>query len=306
MPANRWQQGIDKLMADRRSSAQEIVHEALGLLIDAIGDSVPNEMSSYRNWLMRLGRELIGARPGTAHLFRLVNGMLWATEGATSPQEVRERALTFLQEYHTASARALEAVAKAAARVLSTYPVLMTFSRSTTVLRTLTLMAEQGNERPIYLSEGRPNYEGQTLASELAWAGLRVTLGVDMALFGWLPQVRALVVGADSLSTQGMVAKLGTAPLTHAAQELEVPVYVLCTADKFMPTEYYSGHDLGSGPPEEIMPESTERLAVSNTYYDITPLDQITAVITERGRLQSDMLLGALKQMRIYPGLRGR
>lgn len=306
MPPNRWRQGIDQLIADQRSSAQEIVNEALALLIDTIGDSIPNDAVAYRNWLMRLGRELIGAKPATAHLFRLVNGMLWATDGAPTPEAIRERALAFLQDYRATSAMTLEAVAEVAAQVLSAYPALMTFSRSTTVLRALTLMAEQGNARPIFLSEGRPNYEGQTLASELAWAGLRVTLGVDMALFGWLPQVRALVVGADSISTQGMVAKLGTAPLTRAAQQLEVPVHVLCTSDKFMPAEYHSGRELGTGPSEEIMPESTERLTVSNVYHDVTPLDQITTVITEHGRLQGDDLLAALKQVQVFPGLRGR
>jgi translation initiation factor 2B subunit (eIF-2B alpha/beta/delta family) len=306
MPVNRWRQGIDKLIADHRSGSQEVINEALALLIDAVGDSVPGDAASYRNWLMRLGRELIGAKPATAHLFRLVNGMLWATEAAPTAGALREQALVYLQDYDAASATTLETVAEIAARTLAAYPALMTFSRSTTVLRALTLMAEQGRGRPIYCSEGRPNYEGQTLASELVWAGLRVTLGVDMALFGWLPQVRALVLGADSISTHGMVAKLGIAPLTRAARELEIPVYVLCTADKFMPAEYYSGRSLGSGPREEIMPESSDRLAVSNVYYDVTPMDQISSVITENGRLQADELMAALKQVRVFPGLRGR
>jgi translation initiation factor 2B subunit (eIF-2B alpha/beta/delta family) len=305
MPVNRWRQGIDKIIADRRADSQEVVNRAIALLIDAIGDSVPSDATSYRNWLMRLGRELIGARPSSAHLFRLVNGMLWATDGATA-EGMRERALTYLQDYRASLAATVEAVADAAARVLAAYPAIMTFSRSITVVRALTLMAERGMGRAIYCSEGRPNYEGQTLASELAWAGLRVTLGVDMALFGWLPQVRALAIGADSISSQGMVSKLGTAPLTRAARELEIPVYVLCTSDKFMPAEYYSGRDLGSGPREEIMPESNDRLTVSNIYYDITPLDQITSVVTEQGRLQGDDLMAALRRVRVFPGLRGR
>lgn len=305
MPANRWRQGIDKMIADRRASYDEIVNRAVALLIDAIGDSVPSDATSYRNRLLRLSRDLIGARPSSAHLFRLVNGMLWATDGA-SAEGMRERALTYLQDYRVNLAITLEDLAETAAKILSGYPSIMTFSRSTTVGRALTRMAEQGMARPVYCSEGRPNYEGQTLASELSWAGMRVTLGVDMALFGWLPKVRALAIGADSISTQGMVSKLGTAPLTRAARELEIPVYVLCTSDKFMPAEYYSGRDLGSGPQEEIMPASSDRLTVSNVYFDITPLDQITGVVTEQGRLQGDELMTALRQVRIFPGLRGR
>ncbi len=305
MLSKRWRQEIDKMIADRRASYDEIVSRAITLLIDAIGDSVPSDAASYRQWLLRLSRELIGARHSSAHLFRLVNGMLWATEGA-SAQEMRQRALTYLQDYRANLAVTLEELAESAAKVLAAYPTIMTFSRSTTVARTLTLMAEQGRARAIYCSEGRPNYEGQTLASELSWAGMRVTLGVDMALFGWLPQIRALAIGADSISSQGMVSKLGTAALTRAARELEIPVYVLCTSDKFMPAEYYSGRDLDSGPREEIMPESNDRLSVSNVYFDVTPLDQITSVMTEQGRLQGDELLSALRQVRIFPGLRGR
>jgi translation initiation factor 2B subunit (eIF-2B alpha/beta/delta family) len=54
------------------------------------------------------------------------------------------------------------------------------------------------------------------------------------------------------------------------------------------------------------MPESNDRLTVSNIYYDITPLDQITSVVTEQGRLQGDDLMAALRRVRVFPGLRGR
>ena len=306
MATNRWRQEIDRLIADNRSGAEEILTEAISLLIDTIGDSTPSERDEYSRWLLRLGRDLIGAKPSMANLFRLVNGMLWVADEAGTADGMRARALEHLQEYRARRASELEQVAVQASETLTAYPALMTYSRSTTVLRTLTMMAEKGSARPVYLSESRPMLEGQTLASELVWAGLRVTVGIDMALFGWLSEVRALVLGADSLSVHGIVNKLGTAALARQACERDLPVHVVCTTQKFLPSEYYAGRELGGGPADEIMPDSSDRLTVRNVYFDVTPLDFITSVITERGTLKDDALLDALKEIRVFPGLRGR
>ncbi len=306
MPRINWQAEVAALRKDNRSGAQEITERALELLMDVIAESIPGGAVSYRQWLVRLSRDLVAAQPSMASLFRLVNDMLWACHKAMGAQEMREKALAFLDAYRTAMQDALEQLAHQAAEFLAQYPVMMTYSRSSTLLRACRLMAERKVAFRVLCSEARPMYEGQTLASELAWAGIEVVVGIDMALFGWLEEANALVLGSDSLSNTGVVNKIGTAALVHAAAERDIPRVILCTTNKFLPEGYLLEQRLSAGPPEEIMPVSDRRITVRNVYFDVTPLEEISFVISERGVLGREDLLRALASIQVYPGLRGQ
>ena len=312
MPKSVWDTGLAEIRQDNRSGSAEIESRALGLLIGAIGDRLPDcTVQHYRRELLRLSRELVAAQPAMAAVFGLVNDMLWASDPATHAEEMRQRALAFLQERQICSQQQLTDVAERAAGHLGQYSTLMTYSRSSTVEHALVLWAERKRRersRPrLYCSEARPMLEGQTLASEMAWAGLEVTVGIDMALFGWLPETEALVVGADSLSVHGLVNKLGTAPLVRAAEIQGIPRIVLGTSSKFLPSDYVLQQALRSRNSGEIMPEPDDRhLSVSNVYFDITSLTSVSMVIAESGILEHAELLVALDRVRTYPGLLGR
>jgi len=306
MARRQWRTEIEQLRRDNRSGAAEIAERALHLLIDVIGDSAPSGAISYREWLMRISREVVAAQPSMGVLFRLVNDMLWACHEAMGGEDIRQGALHFLHTYQERARQALETLTQHAAGSLEPYRVLMTYSRSSTVLGALARMAERGWKGRVLCSEGRPMLEGQGLANELSWLGVNVTLGIDMALFGWLPQANALVVGADGLGAAGVVNKIGTAALMQAAFDREVPCIVLCTTSKLLPKDYMVGAHLRSGDPEEIMPVSSDKITVRNEYFDVSPLELVSAVITEKGRLEGEQIAAELDQIRTYPGLRGR
>ncbi len=300
-----WREAIDQLRRDNRSGAEEITMRAVEILIEAIGDSVPGSLTSYRQWLVRLGRQVIGTHPSMASLFQLVNAMLWHCHEAISSEDARRQVLEYLQAYRASADIALQTLAERAFDLLSRYETIMTYSRSSTVVRALRELAERHVNVHILCSESRPMLEGQTLASELSWAGLQVTVGIDMALFDWLPSASAIVIGADSLSTWGLVNKLGTRSILEAAAEQEIPRIVLCTSRKLLPSDYVIDVARFEGPPEEIMPVTHENLVVRNRYFDLSPLDLISLVITENGPLSGDDLELALQRLKTYPGLRG-
>lgn len=306
MPHIHWQSEVAQLRRDNRSGAQEITLRALELLREVIAESIPGGAISYRQWLVRLSRDLIAAQPSMASLFRLVNDMLWACHPAMGAQEMRERALAFLDAYQAETEASLERLAHHAAEFLAQYPVMMTYSRSSTLVRALRLLAERKVAFRVLCSEARPMYEGQSLASELAWAGIEVVVGIDMALFGWLAEANALVLGSDSVSSAGVVNKIGSAALVHAAAEREIPRIILCTTNKFLPEGYLLAERLTSGSPDEIMPTDDRHITVRNVYFDTTPLEEISLVISEQGPLAREDLLRTLAGIQIYPGLRGQ
>ncbi|HHX63291.1 MAG TPA: hypothetical protein GX702_00200 [Chloroflexi bacterium] len=306
MPSPRWQNRLEQLRRDNRSGAEEIAGHALHLLSDAIADSVPGSVGPYRKWLLRTCRQLVSAQPSVGVVFRLVNDMLWAVDNATSAQQIRQQAIDFLQEYRGRAELALETLTENAVSYLPKSPVVMTYSRSSTVLRILARMAEMKRKPNVLCGEGRPLLEGQTLASELSWLGIDVTIGIDIALFSWMSQADLLLIGADSLSAAGLVSKIGTTALMHAAAEWDIPRIVVCSSYKFLPNDYVIAQALRPRDPEEIMPVSSENIVVKNEYHDVTPLEMISTVITERGPLRHEELMEHLAQVRTYPGLRGK
>ena len=303
MAGTRWDKRIDQLRRDNRSGAEEIAARALELLTDVVFEPAPRNPLAYRDWLLRISREVVAAQPSMGVLFRLANDMLWACDAGMEGEEIRQDALAFLQGYRAHAGVALDELARRAVEWLVDCPVIMTYSRSSTVLRVLTAMAERDVHVRVICGEGRPMLEGQTLASELSWVGLNVTVGIDMALFGWLPEASVLVLGADSLSVSGVVNKIGSAELVRAALKLGIPRVVLCTTHKFLPADYLVAQKLRVGDPGEIMPMSDEGITVRNEYFDVTPLESISTVIMEKGPLGPDQIGEELAKIRAYPGL---
>ncbi|NLD71251.1 MAG: hypothetical protein GX649_00880 [Chloroflexi bacterium] len=305
MARRGWQADLNELRRDTRSGSADLELRATGILQGAVGDSVPAEPDAYRRMLMNLGRQIIAAQPTMAGIFRLVSDLLWAVGDLSTAEAMRLGALTYLDGRYQASQADLEALTGKARQWLGRYPVIMTYSRSEDVREALLAVNERRRQFEVLCSEARPGLEGQVLAYELGAAGVRVTLGVDMALFGWLPQASALVIGADSIAMAGVVNKIGTAALLRAAAERDIPRIVLSTSNRFLPGDYALPPEFRAGEPEEIMPPARS-VVVRNPYYELAPLELVSFVLSEEGRLDVPALRARLANLRVYPGLIGR
>ena len=144
--------------------------------------------------------------------------------------------------------------------------------------------------------------EGITFATKLAQAGIRVTLIADAAMLSRIRATKIVLVGADSVSTSGLVNKMGTSMLALAAKSLKKDFYSACTTEKFLPARYQLPQEPAK-PAKEITKKDVPNLAVSNYYFDITPLDWLTAVVTESGKLGPEELKQRLRQMKVHPAL---
>ncbi|GAG54283.1 unnamed protein product, partial [marine sediment metagenome] len=85
-----------------------------------------------------------------------------------------------------------------------------------------------GKNFNIICTESRPANEGFCLAEKLGKEEIKVKLIVDSASFSLLPEIQLILVGADALSTQGLVNKIGTLGLALAAKKFKVDIHVLC------------------------------------------------------------------------------
>jgi translation initiation factor 2B subunit (eIF-2B alpha/beta/delta family) len=100
------------------------------------------------------------------------------------------------------------------------------------------------------------------------------------------------------------VNKTGTSLLAAGARQLRVPLYALCDSAKLLPE---GRAPLPEAPknPREVLPRRIAGVTVENFYFDRTPLDRLTGVITEDGILKPSELRRCLGRMRIHPALAG-
>jgi methylthioribose-1-phosphate isomerase len=155
------------------------------------------------------------------------------------------------------------------------------------------LAQERGWHLKIYVDETRPRLQGATLtAFELQQAGLDVTLITDnmAAMVMSQGKINAVIVGCDRVATNGDVAnKIGTLGVSILAKYYRIPFYVAAPTPT-IDLKTAAGSDI---PIEErCSTEITHRFGVAavpeniktyNPCFDVTPHQNITAIVTEKG-----------------------
>lgn len=288
------QQRILQVCNDREHGSRWLVREAVLILRDLAQAKIASPDEHMRR-LYAAARQLAGARPAMAAFSSTVSHLLNVRGG---PEAVAQQATRLLNEYDNAPAR-IGAYAQPYLK-----GCLMTCSISGTVLEVLAACHQQIGH--IIALEGRPRYEGRTMAQELLQRGFAVTVITDAQADIFLPQCQAVVVGADSILANGDVLnKAGTALLGWAAQGHHIPFYVLCEALKISPGRWADDpahqqenlHMLEEKEGEEVWDQSAPGLTVRNFYFDRTPAALVSAWITERGILDRSSIASIAAQV---------
>jgi len=174
-----------------------------------------------------------------------------------------------------------------------------------TALGIIRSAANAGKKVEVIANETRPFLQGARLTAwELQQDGIPVTLIADSAA-GYLMGQRnidAVIVGADRVAANGDVAnKIGTYMMAVLAKRHGIPFYVACPLSTI---------DTGTpdGPAIPIEERSTEEVAgygglrwapqdirIANPVFDVTPAELISALVTERGVLESPSFAGIRK-----------
>nr|MDQ2714753.1 hypothetical protein [Chloroflexota bacterium] len=264
------EQRIALVRGDREHGSRWLVRETISILYDLASEPTTTPDEQARR-VRAAGQELAQARPAMAAIAGAVRRILGAPGGLMG---MAHEAARLRDEYDTAVARIT-----GYARPLLT-GTLMTHSFSGTVQEVLLACASQ-LERVIVL-EGRPRYEGREVARVLSQHGIAVTLISDAQAAIFLPQCRAVVVGADSVMANGdLLNKAGTALLAWACRGYDIPFYVLCESLKVTP-QTWTGDlaQLEEKEAQEILPEPIPGVTVRNFYFDRTPASLETKFIT--------------------------
>ena len=150
-----------------------------------------------------------------------------------------------------------------------------------------------GKNISVYADETRPRLQGGRLtAFELVEEGIPATLIADSVAATLIRDGRIdlILVGADRIAANGDTAnKIGTYMLSELAKKFKIPFYIVAPVSTI-------DFDIESGADIEIEERSSnelthikgiriapEGISVYNPAFDVTPAENITGIITEKG-----------------------
>jgi translation initiation factor 2B subunit (eIF-2B alpha/beta/delta family) len=279
-----WEAQIEAIAADRESGASSVAVGAARIICEICKTAELASQDAFTKLIQKAAHRLVAGQPEMASLLGLLNQVFFAATGAPE----LETALTSVTRAATAFAEHMEdarrEVVRRAKGLIPAEVRVLTHTSSSTVASALTGAAKAGRNVTVYCNESRPLYEGRTMAAQLADAGIEVILTVDAAAYANLKTCELVLLGADTLTGQGVVNKVGSAVIAVCAQSLGLPVYILTDTTKVWPADLGSP-PLSQHPTGEVWPNAPDNVEVSNFYFDLTPWQAVSGVITERGLL---------------------
>ncbi len=192
---------------------------------------------------------------------------------------------------------------------------IMTLSKSSSVSTAILEALKQGKRLKIIVCESRPLCEGVISAKLWANAGASVTVITDAQAGVFIKQANMVLVGADAVDSEhGVFNKVGTRLVALAAKETKgCSFYVLADSSKIYPGPLEKlahpgegiGEDLGEEKEAEEVKQgwfgsveltleggenSAPPFVVRNVYFEATPLELVTAVVTEDGVMGAEAI----------------
>lgn len=162
-----------------------------------------------------------------------------------------------------------------------------------TALSPIYIAHEEGKTIRVYADETRPLLQGARLTAwELQYAGIPVTLICDNMAGQVMKEkkVDMVIVGADRIARNGDTAnKIGTYSLSVLAKYHGIPFYISAPSSTFdfnisngsqIPIEERNSEEIYFFNDKRIAPEG---VSIYNPAFDVTPAENITAFITEKG-----------------------
>lgn len=270
---------------DRTSGAGAVAEAFLAALERWAALDRSTDSAAFQTSLLRFLRESQAAQPSMALVHQLAARALDVTatgirRGDRVPDLRAHLARSCAAERDDlAAARA--GVARTAAELLDRRGGwIATLSHSATVRDALLEAKRQGRDPRVLIGESRPRFEGRALAAALAAAGVPVWLVVDAALPLLLSPATALWIGADAVTDQGAINKIGSFAAALAAREHSVPVYALADRRRFLPGTTPALR-IVEMPPDEVWDAPAEGVQPRNVYFELVPMALLRGVVVE-------------------------
>ncbi|MGH7730164.1 MAG: translation initiation factor eIF-2B, partial [Candidatus Eiseniibacteriota bacterium] len=290
---------------DRTSGASDVALAFLAEIERRLAVDMSGSAPAFRAALLGWLRDGQRAQPTMALIHQLAARALEVTDAGLArgdrPAGIRHALALSCEAERNDLVQALGAVAQqAAALVTERGGWIATLSSSGAVRDAVIEAHGAGREPRVLVAESRPLNEGRAMAATLAAAGVPVWLVVDAALPLLLSQARMVWLGADAVTDQGVVNKIGSYAAALAAREHSVPVYALAGRRKFLPAAT-GALEILEMPADEVWDSPAAGVRPRNVYFERVPLALLRGVVVEDAVLPPGEA-AALARERPLPG----
>ncbi len=297
---------FDSIARDSTSSASVLTRLAARELAEMVEASEASEAGAFWEELHAACMELVRAKREMASIISLVSQVLSAAERAilsgVSPDTARRIVYMECSRIWEQSETSLEELGLEGAGLVPPGGTVATVSTSESVRAVLAAAVRSGTEFRVVVSESRPSNEGVEFGTSLPAWGIPATLVVDAALPRLVERCQLVLVGADAVSENDFVNKVGTYPLALAAREAGVPVYVAALLDKFI-AEGARGGANRVWDPGEVLAAPPPGVTVENRYFECVPMSLVEGIITEEGVLGPEEVAAKILARPVAPAL---
>jgi len=263
----------------------------------------PENIEKAREFVREKADLLAKTRPTAVNLFYGIERVLRVAMSAESVEEMREKALKEAEEIAEEDVRRNRAMGEFGAELIPDNAVVMTYCNTGrlatvdwgTALGVVRSAVEQGKRVKVIACETRPLNQGSRLTCwELMQDGIDVMLITD-SMAGYVmrkKKVDCVIVGADRIVRDAVFNKIGTYTVAVLAKEHGIPFYVAAPSTTFDWSRCENDVVVEERAREELIycnvkcmktliaPRDVE---VYNPAFDATPLDYVSALITEKG-----------------------
>ncbi len=284
---------LRKIKNDVESGSAELTIRAMDAFITLADSAYVESADALRRSVIVLAREIADSRPSMFSLknaaFKVAVKFVEASRYVDNPHVLKELlkqiTMSVLEEHNVA----VERLRRFGRKLLSGLGSVVTLSYSSSVLAVL---KEVRRNIKVYVAESRPLFEGRRMAVALAESGIDTVLTTDAAIGYMLKEADAALVGADSILMDGSFTnKVGTLQLACTCRFLGKPLYVVSTTWKALPTLEYLEEEHVT---EEVLPPEslpTQKIKVRNPYFEVVPVELVTAYVTEEGILRPSQIV---------------
>jgi len=275
----------EKARTDSTSGASEILISVLMDLRDYVGgaDKLDREELSMFAFSLHQGK------PAMAPLFNLSNSILCLIEDCPFEKIPSDALDAMFAKAQREEESANPAIAELSKKRIDASRI-VTMSYSSTVIGALRAMGER-RDLIVTVAESLPGGEGRRTAKILSSEGMATELIPDSLVFSRVKDAAAAIVGADAVTSQGVVNKVGTYALALAAVNHEIRAYVLCSTSKFCRMKI---DNLGF-----VERRPGKNLSRSSQVFESSPIDHFHRFVTDRGILRPTEVRSKLKDYRI-------
>lgn len=286
------EKAIEEIRMDNTNGSIKLAEKSADILTLLI------KKTDSPNIIRNIAKTLIKAQPSMASIFSLGNNLMLNIDDNKN-QNLKNIVQTYCNKFKTNLKISEKSIKKNAIEMIKKNSIIITHSYSSTVLNTLLYAKKTGKIFSVICTESRPMNEGIQLAKHLGKKGIKVKLIIDSAIFSFIDKADIIFLGGDAVTTNNLINKIGTKGIACYAKIHNIPTFALCSTIKFLPEKYNvkTNHQEN---PNEILIDQISNITPINYYFDLTPLDYLSGIITENNVLKPIDIKEKIEKIKIH------